>query len=73
MEANVNFSNDLKVSYLSLLAKYDQQEEFAKTYDEASSYLADAVDRTTDVDMLSKLKDIIDYKKAVAIEKGMSK
>ncbi len=71
MENNVNFGKDLEVCYLSLLAKYDHSSEFVKTYEDVGSYLADAVDMTTDMDMLGKLKEIIDYKKAV--EKGMSK
>ena len=71
MENNVNFSKDLGVCFLSLLAKYDHSSEFVKAYEDVGSYLADTVDMTTDMDMLERLKGIIEYKKAV--EKGMSK
>ena len=73
MENNANFTHDLNVSYLSLLAKYDKKEEFAKLYGSSEPVLLDAVDRTTDVNMLNKLRAIIDYKRGLGVEKGMNK
>ena len=72
MENNVNFSNDLNLEYLNLLATYGYGGEFARVYNSTSSYLAQKVDETTDLSVLDKLKRIIEYKKEMTKE-GMNK
>lgn len=71
MENSVDFNRDLNISYLSLLAKYGRKEDFNRSYSLMEESLLSVIDRTTDTDLLNKMKTIIDYKKS--IEKGMSK
>lgn len=71
MESNNKFNRDLIIGYLSLLVKYDIREKFDKCYSSVETMLLSAIDSTTDKDLLSRLKAIIDYKKR--LEMGMSK
>lgn len=71
MESNNDFNRDLTIGYLSLLAKYDNREEFNKCYSSVEPMLLSAIDSTTDKDLLSRFKAIIDYKKE--LEMGLSK
>lgn len=63
MNNNIDFSNDLKLEYLNLLAKYGYDKEFSESYSKLGGYLADRVDTTTDVAVLTKLRNIIEYRK----------
>ena len=72
MENNEQFREDLTVEYLNLLARYGYSTEFGKYYEASASHLADRVDATTDVEVLGKLKNIVDFKKQLTKE-GMSK
>ena len=73
MEISANFRQDLEIGYLSILARNDKKDEFEKLYSQKEDALREAVDRTTDTDLLSNLKSIIDYKKRIISEKGMGR
>lgn len=73
MEISANFRQDLEIGYLSILARNDKKDEFEKLYGQKEDALREAVDRTTDTDLLSNLKSIIDYKKRIISEKGMGR
>lgn len=62
MENNVNFNNDLKVFYLSSLAEKDCREEFMKFYHSVESYLEELVSRSTDIEVLDRVRNIISYR-----------
>lgn len=70
LETNVNFRQDLLVSYLSQLASLGNREEFDKYYQSIEPYLQEVVNNSNDLELLSKVRDIISYK-AKAIEINM--
>ena len=62
LENNVNLNNDLKVFYLSELADKDCKEEFMKFYHSIESYLEELVSRSTDIEVLDRVRNIISYR-----------
>lgn len=62
MENNVNFDKDLKVFYLSSLAEKDYQEEFMKFYHSVEGYLDELVKKSSDLEVLNRVKNIIAYR-----------
>lgn len=62
MENNVNFREDLIISYLSQLVSLDNREEFDRFYPSVESYLQEALAKTKDLEVLTKIRDIISFK-----------
>lgn len=62
MENNVNFRNDLIISYLSQLVSLDNREEFDKYYQSVETYLQEVVNNSRDLELLNKVKNIISFK-----------
>jgi len=70
LENNVNFDKDLKVSYLSSLADGDYRDEFLRFYYSVESYLEELVKKSTDIEVLSRVQNIISYRTKI-MEKKM--
>lgn len=62
MENNVNFREDLIISYLSQLVSLDNRTEFDKFYPSVENYLQEALAKTKDLEVLTKIRDIISFK-----------
>jgi len=64
---NKNFSNELELSYLCLLADHEEKEEFMSRFSKKDSDFAQMADQSMDLDVLSKLKRVIEYKKNMSL------
>jgi hypothetical protein len=62
LENNVNFREDLIISYLSQLVSLDNRTEFDKFYPSVENYLQEALAKTKDLEVLTKIRDIISFK-----------
>lgn len=62
MEINANFDKDLRVFYLSTLAEQDHKDTFMRFYHSVESYLDELVKTSTDLEVLSRVKNIIAYR-----------
>ena len=62
MENNINFDKDLRVFYLSSLAEKDYHEEFMKFYHSVESYLDELVKKSSNLEVLNRVKNIIAYR-----------
>lgn len=65
MDNNVNFRNDLIVSYLDKLATLGNRDEFEKYYQSVEEYIEKIVSSCRDVELLNKIKNIITFKTKV--------
>jgi hypothetical protein len=65
LENNVNFRNDLIISYLIKLVSLDNREEFEKYYQSVEHYIESMVSNCKDIDILNNIRDIITYKTKV--------
>ncbi len=63
METNVNFRNDLILEYLVQLAKAEKTSEFEKFYSSLEGYMVSLVDVTKDAALLSKINEILAFRK----------
>ena len=70
MENNVNFNRDLRVFYLSSLAEKDYREEFMKFYHSVEDYLEELISRSTNLEVLNRVRNIIAYRTKV-LEKNI--
>ena len=59
---NVNFDKDLRVFYLSSLAEQEQKDTFMKYYHSVESYLDELVKKSTDLEVLNRVKNIISFR-----------
>lgn len=62
MENNVNFREDLIIGYLSQLVSLGNREEFDKFYPSVENYLQEALAKAEDLEVLTKIRDIISFK-----------
>lgn len=62
MENNVNFDKDLRVFYLSSLAEKDYPEQFMEFYHSVESYLDELVKKSSNLEVLNRVKNIIAYR-----------
>ncbi len=69
MENNVNFDKDLRVFYLSTLADKDCKDVFMRFYHSVESYLEELVNKSTDLEVLSRVKNVISYRTKIMEKK----
>lgn len=62
METNVNFREDLIISYLSQLVSLGNKEEFDRFYPSVENYLQQALAKSKDLESLNKIQSIISFK-----------
>lgn len=65
MENNVNFRNDLIISYLDRLVSFDDRTEFDKFYPSVEDYIKGIVSSSKNVEQLNKIKNIVTFKAKV--------
>jgi len=66
---NVNFDKDLRVFYLSSLAEQEQKDTFMKYYHSVESYLDELVKKSTNLEVLSRVKNIISFRTRILDKK----
>ena len=69
MENNVNFDKDLRVFYLSSLADRDCRDVFMRFYQSVEGYLEELVAKSTDLEILNRVKNIISYRTKIMDKK----
>ena len=61
MQVNKNFRNDLRLSYLNLLADYEIEDEFKNQFAQASEYIEEVTRKNRNKSNLSKVKAILSF------------
>ena len=61
MENNINFREDLIIGYLSQLVSIGNREEFDRFYPSVEGYLQEALVKSEDLEVLTKIRDIISF------------
>ncbi len=61
MQVNKNFRNDLRLSYLNLLADYEIEDEFKNQFVQASEYIEEVTRKNRNKSNLSKVKAILSF------------
>ena len=61
MQVNKNFRNDLRLSYLNLLADYEIEDEFKNQFVQASEYIEEGTRKNRNKSNLSKVKAILSF------------
>ncbi len=69
MENNVNFDKDLRVFYLSTLADKDCRDVFMRFYHSVEDYLEELVNKSTDLEVLNRVKNVISYRTRIMEKK----
>ena len=70
MENNVNFNKDLRFFYLSSLADRNEREEFMRFYHTIESYLEELVHTSNDIQVLSRVQNIISYRTKALVKEN---
>lgn len=72
MKNNDTYREDLLISYLDMLAKQDNKDEFLKFYSSIESQIRNIISSSQDINLLSRINSVLAYRKN-SVELGVVK
>lgn len=72
LKNNDTYREDLLISYLDMLAKQDNKDEFLKFYSSIESQIRNIISSSQDINLLSRINSVLAYRKN-SVELGVVK